>query len=79
VNEAQQEAHHPTTATAAADAAPTLRSACSEAMLAGALLLSDVSRQSAAWNEAPQAKQSEERFRKALEAMREALAAPEVR
>jgi hypothetical protein len=75
MNEAQQETC-PHTATAAA---PTLRSACAEAMLAGALLLSDVSRDSESWRSAPQVRQTEERFRKALEAMREALAAPEVR
>lgn len=84
MNEAQQEVHderhdaglviHSTAYTA-----PTLRSACAEAMLSGALLLSDVSRDSESWRSAPQLRQTEERFRKALEAMREALAAPEVR
>lgn len=50
-----------------------LRAACAELTLAGALLLSDVSRQAAGWNEASQAKASEERMRKALEIGREAL------
>ena len=51
-----------------------LRKAAAEALLAGALLLSDVQRENSGWNAASQAKQSEERFRKALEAVREALA-----
>jgi len=55
------------------DIARDLRRACAEMLLAGSLLLSDVQRESAGWNSSSQAKQSEERFRKALETGREAL------
>lgn len=50
-----------------------LRRACAEMLLAGSLLLADVSRAmgSYAWSEAMKA--TEERFRKALECGREAL------
>lgn len=51
----------------------TLRSAAAEVLLSGSLLLSDVQRESSGWNAASQAKASEERFRKALEKVREAL------
>lgn len=50
-----------------------LRAAGAEALLAGALLLSDVQRESSGWNSSSQAKKSEERFRSALEVLREAL------
>lgn len=50
-----------------------LRRACAEMLLAGSMLLSDVSREAGGWNSSSQAKQSEERFRKALECGREAL------
>lgn len=50
-----------------------LRRACAEMLLAGSLLLSDVTRSLSQWAENTQAKQSEERFRKALEVGREAL------
>ena len=50
-----------------------LRRACAEGLLAGSLLLADVSRALGQWDAAHPAKQSEERLRKALETMREAL------
>lgn len=57
----------------ARDVNAELRRACAEMLLAGSLLLSDVQRSLQQWSENTQARQSEERFRKALEAGREAL------
>lgn len=50
-----------------------LRRACAEMLLAGSLMLADVQRALGQWDAAHPVKQSEERFRKALEAGREAL------
>lgn len=52
---------------------PSLRKAAAEAMLAGALLLSDAQRDSANWQQTCMARASEERFRKALEQLAEEL------
>lgn len=52
---------------------PSLRKAASEAMLAGALLLSDAQRDSSNWQASAMAKSSEERFRKALDQLAEEL------
>jgi hypothetical protein len=49
----------------------SLRSAAAEALLAGALVLSDVQREKS-WNQ-DITKASEERFRKSLDLLREAL------
>ena len=52
----------------------SLRAAAAEALLSGSLLLADVARQVQNYDPSTsQAKQSEERFRKALEALRESL------
>jgi hypothetical protein len=58
-----------------ASAAPVakLRAATAEALLAGGLLLADVSRTMTTWSADAPAKASEERFRKAMEMLREAL------
>lgn len=53
---------------------PSLRKAACEALLAGGLLLSDAQRDSPTWGQSSMAKHSEERFRKALEQLAEALA-----
>ncbi len=53
---------------------PSLRKAAAEALLAGGLLLSDAQRDSANWQQTCMARTSEERFRKALEQLAEALA-----
>ena len=53
---------------------PSLRKAAAEALLAGALLLSDAQRDSVNWQQTCMARTSEERFRKALEQLAEALA-----
>lgn len=53
---------------------PSLRKAACEALLAGGLLLSDAQRDSANWQQTCMARTSEERFRKALEQLAEALA-----
>ena len=53
---------------------PSLRKAAAEALLAGGLLLSDAQRDSSNWQASAMAKNSEERFRKALEQLAEALA-----
>lgn len=50
-----------------------IRAAAAEALLAGGLLLADVSRTMATWSADAPAKASEERFRKAMEMLREAL------
>ena len=50
-----------------------LRKAAAETLLAGALLLSDAQRDSPNWQQTCMARGSEERFRKALEQLREAL------
>lgn len=50
-----------------------LRRAAAEALLSGGLLLADVSRTMSTWNAEAAAKVSEERFRKAMEMLREAL------
>lgn len=55
------------------DVASELRRACAEMLLAGSLLLADVQRALGQWDTSHAAKQTEERFRKALEAGREAL------
>lgn len=57
----------------ARDPEAELRRACAEGLLAGSLLLADVSRALGQWDAAHPAKKSEERLRKALETMREAL------
>lgn len=51
-----------------------LRKAASEALLAGAFVLADVQRTMSTWSADAPAKASEERFRKALEQLAEALA-----
>lgn len=53
---------------------PSLRKAAAEALLAGGLLLSDAQRDSVNWQQTCMARSSEERFRKALEQLAEALA-----
>lgn len=50
-----------------------LRAASAEALLSGGLLLADVSRTMATWSADAPAKASEDRFRKAMEMLREAL------
>lgn len=50
-----------------------LRAAAAEALLSGGLLLADVSRTMTTWSADAPAKASEERFRKAMEMLREAL------
>ena len=50
-----------------------LRRACAEGLLAGALLISDVSRAMGSYDWQKAVAGTEERFRKAMEAMREAL------
>lgn len=52
---------------------PSLRKAAAEAVLAGALLLSDAQRDSSNWQASAMAKSSEERFRKALDQLAEEL------
>lgn len=66
--------HMPTDPTPVPAPQPSLRKAACEALLAGGLLLSDVQRDSANWQQTCMARTSEERFRKALENLAEALA-----